>query len=86
MNFIFEKIRETLKQLEIYMCKKTISLDGFMHIECDYKKGNVMPLVDSDWAKFKKGDRWGGKRDSHCWFYKKIVTEENGDIKTLDLT
>lgn len=78
MNFTEDKIRKTLEYLQKYSIKEEIPINGFIEKQCGYKKGNVLPKIDETWTGFGDNDRWGGKRDTHCWFYKEInVPEDN---------
>lgn len=43
-------------------------------MEAGYKKRNDVPLFsDINSVSFGREDFWGGKADSHAWFYKKIT-------------
>lgn len=72
MDFTYERIRVICEQLEKWMVKEDQYIHGFMYKDCGYKSGNAMPKVDNSWLEIKKGERWGGKKDTHRWFYKKL--------------
>lgn len=72
MNFTFERIRTICEQLETLVTKKRIPLEGFRYIKTGYKTGNSLPAVDDTWPVFERHQRWGGDKDTHYWFYKKI--------------
>ena len=74
-GFIYEKIKQTLLQLEERMVITKTPLTEFMMKECGYKQDNTLPPADEDWHLFGENERWGGVADSHCWFYTKIKTE-----------
>lgn len=76
-EFISEKINQTLIQLKERMTECEIPLEGFVMTECGYKTESVPPMPDKSWKAFEKTQRWGEKKDSHCWFYKKLKTEED---------
>ncbi len=70
-NLLQLRLKSIIKELEKRIVVKKEALDDFLFCECDYKKGTVMPNLSS-FRPFGKGERWGGKADSHAWFYKKI--------------
>ncbi len=65
------RLNSIVRELEKRIIVKKEALDGFSYMECGYKKGTVMPGV-SLLRPFLKGERWGGKADSHAWFYKRV--------------
>ncbi len=46
-------------------------VSGVLYKEVPYKSGSAMPDI-SDFVPFEKDQKWGGKRDSHAWFYVKL--------------
>lgn len=64
-----------LKAFQEEIRKRTVKCrqrqSGILYCECGYKSGTVMP-DPSEMQPFESWQRWGGRRDSHCWFYKKI--------------
>lgn len=62
----------SLVKEKIVKIKKPIN--NFRFMEAGYKKGNDVPLFsDINSVSFGREDFWGGKADSHAWFYKKIT-------------
>lgn len=84
-DFTFDRISVICEKLKELMVCERVELSGFLYRECEYKKGIELPPVDENWKEFKKGERWGGKKDSHCWFYKKIVLPESLHQKNVEL-
>ncbi len=85
MNFLLEKIRVFLPQIEeqIFAQKQTVT--DFKYIPCGYKEtGSGVPEVTDEWQNFGEFDRWGDSTDSHGWFYKKIVIPENMKGKPVE--
>lgn len=77
MAFYFERIQTILDKLQEYLYLEQIELDDFLYQECGYKSGNALPVVDSTWKTFHRGQRWGEKADSHQWFYKHITLPDS---------
>ena len=69
LQFRAEAVLNILKN-ELY--KNSRPITGFLYKPTDYKKGTVMPEIDDGFIPFGENDKWGGKRDEHAWFYKKI--------------
>lgn len=77
-DFIEDRIKVFLEEMECFIVKKSIPQDNFLFKECDYKVGNALPQIDSDFRDFKSNiDRWAGECDKHAWFYKKITVPED---------
>lgn len=77
-DFIEDRIKVFLEEMERFIVKKSIPQDNFLFKECDYKVGNTLPQIDSDFREFKSNkDRWAGECDKHAWFYKKITVPED---------
>lgn len=74
-RFIYEKLEQTLLQLEERMIVSRTEADGFMMKECGYRQDSVLPTPDSSWKKFGRYDRWGKEADTHCWFYGEVEAE-----------
>ncbi len=54
-----------------------IPVDNFGFMLSDYKTGSEMPVFTKDNSvPFGREDFWGGKVDTHAWFYKKIAIPE----------
>lgn len=83
-SFIFEKIKQTILQLQTRMVKSDEPISGFVTKECGYETDNPLPTPDKTWREFEAGERWGGTVDTHRWFYKKIKTDaENTYLSVL---
>lgn len=57
--------------LEKQTVVSSTSVSGLLYKEVPYKSGSVMPDL-SDFIPFEKDQKWGGRRDSHAWFYVKL--------------
>ena len=75
-RFTFERIIRFANELQKAACIEKIPLEGFVYKACDYKKDNCLPEIDHTFSPFSSGMRWGGRHDSHYWFYKKIKTHK----------
>lgn len=54
-----------------------IPVDNFYFMTADYKTGSNMPIfTKGNSVLFGREDFWGGKVDTHAWFYKKIAIPE----------
>ncbi len=54
-----------------------IAIDNFGFMPADYKTGSEMPVfTEGNSVPFGREDFWGGKVDTHAWFYKKIAIPE----------
>ncbi|MBO4940261.1 MAG: alpha-mannosidase [Clostridia bacterium] len=69
LQFRAEAVLNILRN-ELYKNKQPVT--GFVYKPTDYKKGTIMPTIDESFIPFAENDQWGGKRDGHAWFYKKI--------------
>ncbi len=77
-DFIEDRIKVFLEELERFIVKESIPQDNFLFKECDYTVGNTLPQLDSDFREFKSNiDRWAGECDKHAWFYKRITVPED---------
>ncbi len=73
----YEKAEAMMLQLKKRIVKQETMLDGFQFMPTGYKVGSDVPSPDdSRWQSFDRNDFWGGKPDSHAWFYKHIVLDE----------
>lgn len=76
-DFIEDRIKVFLEETERLIVKKSIPQNGFLYKECDYKKGNELPQIDSTFREFVTyKNRWAGECDKHAWFYKKVTVPE----------
>ena len=66
------RVEAVLNILNAELHKNKQPITGFVYKPTDYKKGTVMPVIDDTFVPFGSSDKWGGKRDEHAWFYKKI--------------
>lgn len=77
-DFIEDRIRVFLGEFEGLIIKKRVPQENFLYKECDYKKGNGLPEIDNSFRTFTTyKERWGGKPDTHAWFYKNIEVPED---------
>ncbi|MEG2669883.1 MAG: alpha-mannosidase, partial [Oscillospiraceae bacterium] len=72
--FKYDRVSVILKELFSHIIAESTSISGFVCAETPYKTDNVLPKIDCNFKEVKPGERWGGKKDCHYWFYKKIVT------------
>ncbi len=71
-DFYEDRLHVFLEKLQEAAVAERIELDGFLHCPCGYKQGNALPEIDGRFAPFDKYARWGGEKDGHAWFYKKL--------------
>ncbi|MCH5190348.1 MAG: alpha-mannosidase, partial [Oscillospiraceae bacterium] len=77
-DFIEDRIRVFLEELERLTVKTGVPQDGFLYKECGYKSGNELPPIDGTFREFVTyKDRWAGECDKHAWFYKKVTVPES---------
>lgn len=77
-DFIEDRIKVFLEEIERLIVKKSIPQNGFLYKECDYKTGNELPQIDGTFREFVTyKDRWAGECDKHAWFYKKVTVPED---------
>ncbi len=85
MDFLLEKLRVFLPQIEKLVFDYNEEITDFKYLPCGYKKtGSMPPAVTEEWSDFGKYDRWGDEKDSHGWFYKKIIVPEELKGKALE--
>ena len=71
-NELHLRIKNALyNQLERLVRRERREVGGFLYTECDYKSGSAMPDV-AKMRPFAENERWGGRRDAHAWFYKRV--------------
>lgn len=85
-DFYEDRMRAFFEIYQKAMVSCSAVVDGFMFKECDYKKDNILPEVDKSFKLFSANDRWGGKNDSHAWFYKNIIIPPKMIGKNVELT
>ena len=71
-DFYEDRLHVFLEKLREAAVAERIELDGFLHCPCGYKQGNALPEIDERFSPFDKYARWGGEKDGHAWFYKKL--------------
>lgn len=71
-NFFEERVREFLCHLEAYTIAEKTDVTDFYYKECEYKKDNTLPKVDSTFSNLAAGEYWGNKEHQHAWLYKKL--------------
>lgn len=77
-DFIEDRLNIFLGEFEKLIIKKRAVEDGFLYKECGYKSGNKLPQIDASFREFTPyKSRWGGKFDSHAWFYKEITVPDD---------
>ena len=77
-DFIEDRIRVFLEELERLIVKTGVPQNGFLYKECGYKSGNELPQIDGTFREFVTyKDRWAGECDKHAWFYKKVTVPES---------
>ncbi len=86
MQFLLEKLRVFLPQVQKLVFAEEQELTDFKYLPCGYKPyGSMPPAVTEEWKDFGKYDRWGDDVDSHAWFYKKIVLPDSMKGKRVQL-
>lgn len=85
-NFLDKRIGEIINQLEKYITPVRQSINGWLTMECDYKKSNIVPSASEDeWREFGETERWGMKPEEHRWFFKHIEIPQELKGKDLEL-
>ena len=84
MDFLLDKLRVFLSELEKLVFSESLELTDFKYLPCGYKGvAQMPPAVTDEWLDFGEFDRWGDKKDSHGWFYKKVTLPESMKGKTV---
>ncbi len=68
LNQLTHRLGKILQVIGGYTVVSSTPITEVLYKEAPYKSGNEMPDV-SDFVPFSLTDTWGGKRDSHAWFY-----------------
>ena len=84
LNQLETRAQAIVDELRNHIVEKRIQIDDFLIKPTGYKSGSKMPKIDSSFKEFKKDDQWGGKKDSHFWFYKRINFKQRKGYR-LDL-
>lgn len=77
LDFYEDRLRVFLEELKKSEVTASQQVTGFMYKECGYKDGDSLPEIDASFREFGQFERWGGMRDSHAWFYKKLDIPES---------
>lgn len=75
--FRFDKINSAIWNFQKYITIESTPIETFVYKECGYKKDNTLPVIDDSFKPYGKTSRWGGKKDSHWWFYTKLEVLED---------
>ncbi len=71
-DFYEDRLQVYLQMLKEVSCVQSVPLDGFLYKPCGYKIDNTLPKIDKSFRPFARYARWGGEKDCHAWFYKKV--------------
>lgn len=85
INDLYERSEYLINKLNALRFRKINIISEFLYKKCEYKSGEYLPEVDDSWVKFIEGMTWGGKKDTHAWFYKKITVPTNDQDGTYIL-
>ena len=77
-NALKNRISAFLGELEKHVIPKQIPVTDLLYKSTEYKSGSQLPVIDDTFTPFGARDFWGGKKDSHAWFYAKINFEKCG--------
>lgn len=84
-DFYEDRMKVFFKEFTSNMTVYDKEVNGFKIKECGYKTDNTLPKIDADFREMKPGERWGGKQDSHAWFYKKLNIPKELQGKNIEL-
>ena len=85
MNFLLDKLRVFLPEIQKLVFSDSLELTDFKYLPCGYKGvAQMPPAVTDEWIDFGKYDRWGEEKDAHGWFYKKVTLPESMKGKTVE--
>ena len=77
---IDQRISTMISLIKDKYIKTSVPVDDFRYLAADYKVGSEVPTFTEENSKvFKREDFWGGKVDTHAWFYKRITVPEKKD-------
>ena len=65
-----------LEELIKHVTVKQLPVTNLLYKPTEYKEGTVMPVIDDTFVPFGHNDFWGGKSDTHAWFYAEINFEK----------
>ncbi|MBR7141275.1 MAG: alpha-mannosidase [Clostridia bacterium] len=75
-NALKNRISAFLGDFEKHVIPKQIPVTDLVYKSTSYKSGSQLPVIDDTFTPFGARDFWGGKKDSHAWFYAKINFEK----------
>lgn len=84
-DFYEDRLRVYLDMLGKAACEQRVTLEGFLYKPCGYKAGNDLPAIDESFQPFTALDRWGGVKDCHAWFYKKVEIPAEMQSRNVEL-
>lgn len=85
MNFLLDKLKVFLPELEKLVFSESMELTDFKYLPYGYKGvAEMPPAVSDEWQDFGKYDRWGESNDGHAWFYKKVTLPESMKGKKVE--
>ena len=84
-DFYEDRMRIFLSELLKASVLYNEPVSGFKYKECAYKSNNKLPKIDSEFKDFLPEMRWGGKQDSHAWFYKKLSIPKKLQGKNIEI-
>ena len=76
LNQLVFRLGKIIEVIKDEITVSSLPVEEIFYKESEYKSGTVMPDV-SDFVPFSRTDTWGGKRDSHAWFYKRLFFKES---------
>lgn len=71
---IEQRVSTMISLIKEKCIETSIPVGDFRYFTADYKSGSEVPsFTEKNSVTFGREDFWGGKPDSHAWFYKKIA-------------
>ena len=74
---LYERSEFLIDKLNTLRFQKVAIISDFLYHKSGYKCSENLPIVDETWIDFLPGMTWGGEKDTHAWFYKKITVPQN---------
>ena len=84
-DFYEDRLKVYLQMLRDASCEQSLPLDGFLYKPCGYKTDNTLPKIDKSFRPFARYERWGGEKDCHAWFYKKVEIPKEMRSRNVEL-
>lgn len=84
-DFYEDRLKVYLEALWEASIAEKQPVDGFLYKPCGYKSGNALPKADESFRPFGRFERWGGEKDGHAWFYKRLEIPDAMRGKDLEL-